>query len=55
MRKEVKDRISLVLGLISFLFIVWLLISFVDVNLHNGINNSVKSAWNFFVLIKQIF
>lgn len=42
------------LGLISFILLVWILISFIDVNMHNDIMSSNYghfARWNLFEII----
>lgn len=47
-----KNKISFIFNAICILLIIWFLVSFIDVNLHNGIgDNGTQNAWNIFNLL----
>lgn len=44
------------ISVISTLLILWMIISFIDVNLHNGLNgDGPQLSWNFFSLLVNVF
>ena len=47
---KIGDKLSLIIAMVSFCFILWFIISFIDVNLHNldPENSGPRLSWNFF-------
>ena len=53
-RKPSKNCIQVkevVIKVITSAIFIWIVISFFDVNLHNGFNGTGPAPWNFFKLI----
>jgi nitrate/nitrite transporter NarK len=48
MKKRVLKVFWNTVGLILFGFVVWMFVSFIDVNIHNGDLDPDYPAWNFF-------
>lgn len=50
---KTKKVVSWVIGVLVVMFMVWMVISFFDTNIHNGDMNYHYSGWNFFnILVK---
>ena len=50
---KAKLIVSWVIGIVVFALMIWMFISFVDTNIHNGDINYHYSNWNFFnILVK---
>ena len=51
-KATVEDKIGWIVGFISFCFLMWLLVSFIEVQIHNWTmlddNAYQYSSWNFF-------
>jgi hypothetical protein len=53
MKKKVTKVFWNVIGGILVAFVIWVFISFVDVNIHNGDLNPKYPAWNFFEIASR--
>lgn len=53
--KKIKKEIGFVFTTICFLFLAWIFISFIDVNMNNGLYGTGPNAWNFFEIMLHIF
>ncbi len=52
--KVLKSLSKKALVIVCTLFLMWVLISFVDTNLHNGIDGSGLSSWNLFQILVDL-
>ena len=50
-RKNIFKLLVNLLCIIGALFLVWVVVSFIDVNLNNSYMDSQIAAWNFFRLL----
>lgn len=53
--KKYVNRAVIILDLLFFLLLLWIIISIVDVNMHNGLNGTgPQLPWNFFTTILNV-
>lgn len=54
--KRFRKLLANLICVLGTLIILWVLISFIDVNLHNGLDGEgPQLSWNFFSLLVNIF
>lgn len=53
MGEKKKDRVTKVLAFLSLLLLVWLFVSFIEVNIKNGDLDPHYSSWNFFEITME--
>lgn len=54
--EKIANRIGLIGAFIAAPFLIWIIVSFIDVNLHNGLNGGgPQLPFNFFQMMVDIY
>ena len=54
--EKIANRIGLIGAFIAAPFLIWIIVSFIDVNLHNGLNgDGPQLPFNFFQMMMDIY
>ena len=49
--RKILECVGNIIAVICVLFLIWGVVSFVDVNMHNGLGGTGPSDWNMFKIL----